>query len=991
MLKLLYLCLAATALSGFKWPIKNKKIAPVLPLATAKIADLPLLDLALLDNARQQPHKKQLKQHLNAIKTLKKQLRNADKSKRKLLLADLFAAQIRLQNHDIILLHTDIEDEQEKLKTQNRLQNTRKSIVKTANSLVPLAKSRKAIAHLLYHKHVARYFLANAATTKRAIVNELARSKYRILPKHLKHKAQLLIAVHYASANKHLLNLRRYQRFDNRSIATVAYLGEAQSLPRHHKRITTALYQASSKAVSLSNKDKHELLVFSVKLWRRASGRKQDWNTPPLKLQNFRELKATRALIERAAISDWYQGNKRRAIAAYYKLARDATVKEYSKQLYKQFLLLSKLHTVEARNSKYFDDALRRLQRDYLAATAKGVKQPLGGLSADYLKKLHVQFVMEELDKSHSKNYQLKNKIQAVEIAKRLVISYPDQRVPVYEKVAGVYTSIKAYDKSAATWMALVKTTDHKNKYLHRAIASQSTYLNYSSKPRFEAKLAIQAAHINDYRKLRGMYRQLDGLQTSPDWNVKAHLGLLLIAADKNSTAAALWDKAIVANSKHKHAKKAAAHLLSWYEIEQRWVSLENISRLLLKRKVNVPMKQGSLRASLAKSLLQQGITAQQQRKYKLAISKFAEYKTFKGAPQLDFVTWQLSRLYKKTEQYRHFFAMLQDYVVNYPRTKHYRQALLEGAHYAGIMAEEEHAIYFYNRFLQDFEGDRDEVGIRSKLVDLHQAKGNYYNAIYELSMLQKSRHLSAAQKTSAAMRAIELEFRHGSIKNATAKVNGIIAAGIASGNQLGRAYYYKVSLTIGKVELEKVAEQDYKQLLLLERQIANASKQTRQKRFFNDALALITLVKARRIAVPEVKEDEVLRSTNIGGYLQQKFASFKLGRDTYLKICKLNRGNICVNALFQLARFGEKYLTNIDKIKIADTLSGSVVDPFNRKKSRMLTSIKNTIRQAHNTSMKMARSGKATPLVADQVTWLAKNALDFQSIGNSNYFQFSK
>ena len=56
-----------------------------------------------------------------------------------------------------------------------------------------------------------------------------------------------------------------------------------------------------------------------------------------------------------------------------------------------------------------------------------------------------------------------------------------------------------------------------------------------------------------------------------------------------------------------------------------------------------------------------------------------------------------------------------------------------------------------------------------------------------------------------------------------------------------------------------------------------------------------------------------------------------------------------------------------------------------------MITTIKNTIRHAHDTSMKMARSGKATPMVADQVTWLAKNALDFQSLENSTYFQFSK
>ena len=126
-------------------------------------------------------------------------------------------------------------------------------------------------------------------------------------------------------------------------------------------------------------------------------------------------------MIERAAISDWYQGRNRRAIEAYYKLAKDTKVKEYRQKLYQQYLLLAKLHTVEARNSMYFDDVLRRLQRDYLAATKKGVQEPLGGLSGDYLKELQVKFVMQELDKAQTTRYPLKRKQQAIVIAKRLV------------------------------------------------------------------------------------------------------------------------------------------------------------------------------------------------------------------------------------------------------------------------------------------------------------------------------------------------------------------------------------------------------------------------------------------------------------------------------------------------------------------------------------------------------------------------------------------
>ena len=989
-MKLLYLITIAAMLVGFNRASNAKRqIKPILPLASDKVINIPLLEMALLEDTSTRQNAARVKKNIKVISKLRKKLRGVKQDEAKMLLAELFTAYVKLLNHDVRSLHSKLEDGRAGQELRNRVHASRRSIVSIANKLLPLAKSKKSVTHLLYHKHVARYFLANTAATKQAIVAELAHSNYRLLPKRLRHKTQLLLALHELPIN--IKMLRSYQRSSNRYIAVVAYLGEAMAVPQQRTKVNAALYKASTKAAMLSKRHKHEFLVFSVKLWRRTSGNKQDWNTPPLKLQNFRNLKVTRALIERAAISDWHQGHNRRAIDAYYKLARDAQLKKYRQKLYKQYLLLARMHTVEARNNKHFDDALHRLHRDYLAEKKKGRQLPLGGLSAKYLKQVHVKFVMQELTKAQAANYPPKNKHQAIAIAKRLVGIHPDQQVPAYDKVATVYTKMNAHERSAATWMVLVRDTEHKEKYLHKAIISQSTYLNYSRQPRFDAQLAIPARHINDYHKLRGMYRKLGGLQKKINWHSRAHLGLLLIAADKSSTAAVLWDKAVVANSDHDYAREASAHLLDWYELEQRWVPLEKISRLLLKRKVKVPIKQGDVDDRLANALLQQGIIAQQKGQDKVAITKFAEYKNFRDAPQLEFATWKLTRLYKKTEQYKKFFSTLTDYVVNYSRAKHMRQALLEGGHYAGIMAEEKHAVYFYNRFLQIHPNDRVEPRVRKKLIALYQAQGNFYAAISELSLLQKSSHLTAAQRTTAAMQAIELEFRHGSIRNAKEKINGVIAANIASDDDLGRIYYYKVTLTIGKRQLDKVVSQDYQQLLSLEKQILQERNVTNRKRFFNDALALITLVKARKIVVPVVDENEVLRSTNIDGYLQQKFVAFNNGKATYQHVCKLNHSTICVNALYHLARFGEQYLVNIEKINIADTLSGHIVDPFMRKKTSMLKNIKNTIQQAHDTSMQMARSGKATPLVADQVTWLAKNALDFQSLDSSNYFQFSK
>lgn len=958
---------------GLSWP-RQQRISPVIPLALDRSSAIPLLSLALMEDVKPLRNKRDVAKKIDYIEDLREDLIKAKHGKRKTTLAALFNSYLVLQNYYVKLIDRSQEDRQ---KVKEKLRSTRRNIVKVTNKISPLVKGKRAKARVTYHKHVARYFLADSEGVRTEIVQELAKNDNRFLAKNLRYRAQLLIALQLKRGSEHL---RKYLHSGNKYIAIVAHLGTAKS---GRKKVFNALFRASSKAANLTILQRKELLAFSIRVWRKASGKKQDWNTPPLDLKHFRDLKETKSLIERSAISDWYQGNKKRAIEAYYKLARDKEVKEYSQLLYKQYLFLSKLRYTEARNAKHFDDALHRLHRDYVSATDK--KEAIGGLSLDYLKKTHLNFVMTELQKSPPKQRK-----QIINIAKKLALTYPETKVKLYEEIAVVFAKMNAHDRSANTYLTLVRDTPHKEKYLRRAIVAQSKHLHYSPVPNFKRRLEIPARDIAGFTKLRLIYKKLDSTLTKTDWIVKSHLGLLYIADSKESAAASLWNRAVVNDPDNKYAKKISVHLLAWYETREKWEALEKISRLLIERKVSVPATR-ALPVYLAKSLLNQGINAHKKGNYKTAITKFVEYKTFKKEPHQDFATYQLSRLYKKTKQYKKFFSTLISYIVNYPEAKHYRQSLLEGAHYANIMAEEDNTIYFYRKFLQRFKNTKEELGIRKKLISLYQAKGNYYDAIGELNMLHKSDLVKAKDKVKIAQKIVELEFKHGNVKNVTAKINWIIADYNASDRDRGTAYYYKTSLIIGQRKLDEIAPQDFKQLLNLEKVILRAQKKARGKRHYNDAIALIALVKAEKVSIPKVTEDEVLRSPNINGLLQARFKNFNAGKSGYLQVCRLNKNNLCVNSLYQLARFSEKYLTNMEKIKIADTLSDKKVLGFNRRKNKMINMIKNTIRSAHNKSLQMTKEGRATPLVADQVTWMAKNELDFRSMDSSNYFQFSK
>lgn len=945
---------------------KKKTLKPIIPLTNYRLDNIPLLDFATMENIRPLRSEKNADREQDKVKKLQKKLRKAKGNSRKSPLITLFASHILLQNYYLkALAKTKTSDS---ISLEKKLEKSRHNIINTAKQLEKLLKNKKTLARIKYHRHVARYFLSNSRRAKAKIVRELATTK-RLLPTNLKEKVTLLSALNKRQV-KHLNNL---QQSSNRYLSLTASLAFANST-NNKQQAFSALFNSSSQATKLTKKQKQQFLAYSVKIWRKISSNKQDWNLPPLRVEIFRHLKDTRSLIERSAISDWHHGKKDKAIEGYYLLAKDDTIKEYSKKLYHRYLSLAKLRYIEARNGEYYDEALRRLHRDYLAEKKTGNKQPLAGITLAYLQKQYLDFVLKELDRitSRSKN------LQAIEFAKRLVVTYPETKIKVYEKVATTYEKVKNYQQSANTYMVLVKDTPYKEKYLHKASTAQGAYLRYGYRPNFTAKLEIPAQKLNDFITLRNMYRQLDIVQTKLDWRVRSHFGLLLIATGKEATAASIWNDAVVSDSDHAYAKSVSAHLLNWYELEQRWVSLEKISRLLVKRQVKVPSKK-PVPTFLAKALFNLGIAAQQKGQHKVAIAKFEEYKTFKGAPQMDFATYQLSRLYKITKQYRKFFDMLIDYVVNYPKAKYYRQALLEGGRYANMMAEEDHTIYFYQRFLQNFSDSKEEILVRTKLVDIYKAKGNYYDAIQQLVKLHRSYRLKSKQKVAIAQQIVNLEFKHGNIKNAHDKINWLIVNPTTSDKDRALAYYYKVSLLIGQRSFDKINNRDYNNLLSLEKEIFATQRKARNKRHYNNAIALVTLVKAERITVPTVTEDEVLRSPNIEKFLRSRFGNFRAAKTNYLSICKLSQNSVCVRALHELARFSGKYLAEIEKIKIADTLQHKRVSAFKREKKAMLTNINNTISYAHKKSQQLVREGRATPLVADQVTWLIKNTFDFQ------------
>ena len=978
-LKLLYFTLLTLLLTG---SAGAKNLSPIMPLEKVKAKGLPFLSQALLDLDAESVslNHKQAKKSERLVRKLEKQIAKGFNISISL---QLLAIYHKLQKHYLQRLHAEnIGVEKEQLFAQ-KLNISRKSIQRLVNKTLPAVRDKKTAAVLLFHKHLARYFLTTEAHTRDKIVQEIQNDSRRDLPASLKRKITFLVNLHL---KPNIKRLRRYQLQNNDYLAVVAYLREA-SMTHSEQRFARVLHRAAKRTAGMHKREKEIFLTYSVKLWRQATTKRNNWNTPPFDLQPFSELNAILPIVERSALSDWHQGKKERAVLLYRKLARDAKTKKYHPQLYRRYLELAKTRYTEARNSKYYDDALQQARKDYEQDKQAGNTTPIGGITLKALRTRHYNFILHELQQAKTSKYNSARKRQTISLAKKLSVTYPKTRVKLLEEVALVYYVLPDFARSASVYLHLSNTTNKEMHYLRKAIHAQSLYLRYPAVPQFTTSLTIAAKDIADYTQLTRMYARLDSLQSKIDWHSKSHYGILLRAAGDEARAVALWLKAVRQESKHDYAKQASAYMLTWLGKQQEWGKLEVLAKLLMRRKHSVPVST-PLHVFLEKALLNQGINAEKQGKHTLAIAKLREYKRRKDAPQLAFVTYRLTRLYKKTKQYKNFYFMLIDYVKNFPAGTHFRRALLEGALYAKLVAEEEHAIFFYRTFLAKYPNSKQEPSIRLKLISLYQAKGNAYGAIKELDFLFQN-STNSKHKLNLAQNIIALEFAHGKPAHALAKINWILANADAADKERGEAYYQKTALTIGKRKFTSLTVEEKHTLSGLEKEILAAKQKANFQQPYNDALALIALAQATTQVVYKVTREQIIRSTNIHEILQQASNSFTVGRKRYQRICQLNHKTLCVQSLYRLARYAEAYLQVIEKIAIADNLEDKITVPFNQKKQVMLDNIRGTIIQAHKKSLLIVKQGLAKPIVADQVTWIEKNDLDFQEMRNSTYFQF--
>ncbi|MDE3268660.1 MAG: hypothetical protein OYH77_00060 [Pseudomonadota bacterium] len=961
----------------------SSNIKPIMPLVQPKSDGLPLMPQALLGSTSNLNAKEARKTE----RWLPKQYKKIFKDFNLPLSLEVIAKQLELQRYYLQQLRQAMSDSEKEQTIVKKLRTSQNRLQQFANHILPRLGDKRDVAKITFHKHIARYLLATTRAQQNKIAQDIRRDSYRLLPPNLKRTATLLLAVHAAEKTK---ALRRFQLDGSPHVAIVSYLHAARLTMKSKKKFSTFIHRASRLAVNLYPREKSALLAYSVSLWRQQAASQQNWNTPPFELKVFRTLPDVLPLIERSALSDWSHGHKKRAVHMYRKLARDKNSTRYRKQLYLRYLRLAKTYYTEASNSRFYDNALHQLYVDYRADRAKQQTQPLGGITMAQLQKQHFAFMVKELLKAKSTTYTKELKTQTIAMAKKLAITFPNLKERLYTEIALVYASMRLYTKSAAVYLMLSNNYKQRQEsYLRQAISMQSLYVSYPAEPVFAKRWTIPAQYITDYAKLTQMYASLDKLQSKVDWQVKSHYGLLLVAASQEERAVDLWTMALAQNSTHKYAKSAALYALPWLEQHKKWSKLERLAILLTKRKVQLSLPK-PLHVYLETALMQQGINAEHAGNNALAIVKFNAYVKLNKAPQKEFATYRLTRLYKKEKLHTKFYDTLFLYVRTYPQGKHYRRSLLEAAQYATMTAEVEHAIFFYRTFLQRYPNSQQEPSIRQKLFSMFKAKGDVDSMLTELKLLfRASAH--DKNKLHLAQEIIAIEFEHGVPSNALVMINWVLAANDVSDDVArGKAYHQKVALLIGSRSFAHLDSDTHASLRGLKQEIRSAQARARKAAPYNLALALVALVEASASPRAAVTVDAVKRSTDVTALLRGLVNKYNVGRNNYLQVCKLDNRSLCVQSLYRLARFAEHHLAEVEKVVIANSLEEKITAPFNAERASALKNIKDTIVQAHNKSLAIVKQGLATPLVADQVTWMEKNDLDFQDRGASAYFQLS-
>ncbi len=835
-----------------------------------------------------------------------------------------------------------------------------------ANALQKLTNDEGVRAKARYHALSLDFAAGKNRGATAAAMAKLADGK---LPAAMKSRARLaLVLVEVdAGSKKALKEVAGLAKGLSAEAQIGVRLTAARAAARaHDASYRTHLSAAVAKSAGLSEAAKTSVLKFSLGVWQTAEAGRFAWDKAPFSLKAFSDTVAAQAISERIALAAWAKGDRAGSIKRYENLASAFAGRGEKAELDLRALDLRRADG----NVRGYEQALIRAEKSYLDPQALGEgKEAQVKVVAAEISRRHGELVMGEIARASSPSVSKAERSTAIAMADAYVLSIDDaaKQENVRAKVGSLYALNGQHREAVALFKELAEESKTNAKhYLASAVDSQSILASW---PKEAPWGGYKAGDENERSQLLDLYVKLGaegGKKAS--WPMLAQTGLLQVSLNQVDLAFKGWTVALKVDGQGTHAANAAGWMLTAYEKAGEWAALESVSRIVLKREVAAVFKGSRVDAMqlLGLALLEGGKDAMDEAKFKVAVAKLKEFvKDHAASKRHDEGFFLLASAFRGDGQHKSSIETLISFTERYPSSKFYRQALLNGGDWSAPMAYEENAIFFWQRFVNNFNADSEAGRVRDGLTSLYLGRGLYAEAISTLDQTVKSPSAGAEKKADALVSIMQLEERHGAVARAERAADLLIKASDAPEAAKAQAFGVKARAfaKAGKaVELKQLEAQvqgigsgsieSQETLGEIRFYIASAASYTVLKKFFN-------------LALKDPNET-----------IEKRYAAFNGARTAFNAVCDAGQSSFCAPAMHRLARLAEEFSKSLDDVEIQEQLAKNVVDKFKARKQHVQNEATRVVQIADSKAVSTVKQGFTDPEWTQAVLW--QNASDW-------------
>lgn len=871
-----------------------------------------------------------------------------------------------------------------------KIRNLRSKAIFYATSYSKIAKNRQLKSNAAYHILVTNYL--NGYNRAQQIRN-LSNIRKSLSP-YLQRRADFIIAYHNLFSRRKEASRRQLKSLIKslpKEAAIAARLALAQSyagLSKSGRKVAKPngsyapyLRVAGLRSRGLSEADKDLVLSYSIDIWRKASGSNHNWSTFPIDLSNFKNLPTVNAIKERVALGYLKRKQYSKAIEIYKSISGDFEGKPLEVGLDKRLMSIYRLADRPRKSGNYERVLISYKEKYQGKAPSRDQQLMLSEIKNRYKTLVKKRFSYAFKTKQPSSinlaigtinrfidTYQLTGRDYLVnkEIVAKLHITGNQRKFAVK-----VYSELS--DRA--------ESNQDKSKYLRLAIQSQSILARWPSTPPWQGfRKGMRPQRL----LLVSLYEA--SLNLSNRWGDAAHLGLLYTAVGSHDRAFQLWLSHLKKNPRTQQAEYAAGYMAHVHHQRKQWVPLESLLRITMKDRISLRYRRKTLNSArlLSDALFYGGKELFAANNYTSARDKLKEFsERFKHDPRMDEALIFLARSYHHSKDHVASIDTVTTLINDYPRSRYKKSALLYGAQWSVPMAYEDHAISFYQTFLDEFPKDSRNIRVIDNLIPLYLGRGLFAQARDLYLVKSKDKRIDRQVRVDAAIEAMELEERYGDMN--TAQVAAIRVRTIAGNDSLAMS-------RVLAFEIRKAASEDnIKKIRSLERKLTDIAADGERRDLEAIAEARLYIAKSNLRNIQGKIFNLKLKDPKTT--LEQRFASFKILESDYKRVCQIGTTSFCPLAMMELSQATTSLAESIDDISIPETLTESEVEGFKRLKLSILDDLNEVSTSADDSALSHSESGETIPDFSRAVLWDNHEEWNYESSNPSpgnGYIQWS-